>query len=556
MPSRFTEFFSKIFETKPETFLSAQALETFKFDEIDFQTKKGKKLLYTIYRRHPTIFQMIRLRASFGVPSVKLKTDDPKAMKVIAKMLNNLHPSSGHTFLEIWLRDLWITTEIFGTGFVEPLWDKKRMNYSGLKSVHPISLDLIRNQGEKTGVKLDKLDNPVGWLQEIENTNKTKNIPFDDIKYLVFNQIADEILGLSSLEPIYKTTWRLMNIEEGIASSIFRHGFPLYDITVSGSQEGRPPTKEQLEDAAKQVRGLNFKSEFIHPPNYKVKLMEAFSIGKGEDYTGPFLDMITSASGLPRFMVTGSAKELSRASAIELAKMVKPSLKQAQDKLKLFFEKEILQPLMKANHITEIPELIFGESPLIEPEEEDKNKDENKAPESETDVPVEEADEPDNNQEAGVTGTTSVKAGFRGPGLIPKKKKREIQHFAEKKLPGLYLMDPHAELIYEGDKKQIIKSPADMKMLQKYIGKEMYLLSEDKVYGIIKLRKPREIDVNEFLHLRYAHRVSDEERKEWWPDKKNLFAYEFEVVQFFEKLKHFDVPKNVQVLVKGVKING
>ncbi len=594
---RFTTFLSKIFQRKPETFLSAQALETFKFDDIDFQTKKGKKLLYTIYRRHPTVFQLTRLRASIGVPSVDIITDDPRAQRVVAKFLNNLHPTSGLIFLRSFLRDLWRATEIFGTSFTEPLWNREHMNYVGLKNIHPISMDLLRHHGENSKVKLDKFGNPVGWLEEIGNTNQKKEHDFDKIKYLVFNQISDEIFGLSSIEPIYKTVWRLMNIEEGIASAIFRHGFPLYDITISGAQEGRPPTKAQLDDAADQVKGLNFKSEFIHPPNYKVKLMEAFSLGKGEDYTNTFLDMITSASGLPKFYLLGSAKELSRASAQEIQKIIGPGIEPSQEKLKLFFEKEILAPLMKANHIKEVPELVFGKS-SIEVEVADDSKDKDK----------------DDDDDTGDTGAAPVPAGIQVP--KKKKKQRELQHFsityeaeseiikenkkkpaakkkhkfkpavwthknghprclvcgdeetidgpcdgrsdleelAEKKLPGLYLVSPHGNLIYEGDKKQIIKSKTGMKMLRSYVGKEMYLLSDNKVWGIIKLREPREIDVNEFLHLRYAHQVSDEERKEWWPDEKKLFAYEFEIIEMFKDLKDFDVPRGVQVLVKEVEI--
>ena len=539
--NRFTNFLSKIFETKPDTFMSAQALETFKFDQTDFQTKKGKKLLYTICRRHPIIFQFVRLRASIGVPSVEIKTDDPKTQKVIDEFLSNLHPVSGLIFLRSWLRDLWRSTETFGTGFVEPLWDMKKMNYTGLKNIHPISMDLLREQGEKSKVKLDKTGNPVGWLETIEDFGQKKEHDFEAIKYLVFNQIGDEILGLSSLEPIYKTTWRLMNIEEGIASSIFRHGFPLYDITVSGQQEGRPPTKPQLDDAANQVKGLNYKSEFIHPPNYKVKLMESFSLGKGDDYTDTFIDMITSASGLPRYFLMGSAKDLSRASAQELQKPIGPAIEPSQDKLKLFFEKEILEPLMKANHIKEVPELVFGEPTFLTSEEETNEP-----------KPEETPEEPEENQESGATKTSSLPEGYRNPRAIPKKKKRDLHHLSDKQLPGLYLMPPHAKMIYEGKKKEIIQSDREMKILKKHIGKEMYLISEDKIYGIIKLREPREIDVNEFLQLRYAHQVSDEERQEWWPDMKKLFAYEFEIIEMFEKLKHFDVPQGVQVVTKEV----
>ncbi len=560
---RFINFLSKYFPKKPESLPSAQALETFKFADQDFHTKKGKELLYTIFRRYPVIFHGVRLRASLAIPSIKINTDDPKAQKVIAKFLSNLHPTSGLTALTSFLRDLWVDTDVFGTSFLDPIWNKRHINYAGLKRIHPISIDLIREHGEKSKVKLDDKDNPVGWVQEINY--KKKELTFKQIQHLSFTNVGDEILGLSTLEPIYKTTWRLMNIEEGIATAIFRHGFPLYDIQVAGGIEGKPPTKEQLDDAAKQVRGLNYKSEFIHPPNYKVKLLEAFSIGKGEDYTGNFIDSISSCLGIPKFMLLGTSKEVSRAVSESLLKVIKPSLKPSQDKLKLFFEEQILKPLMEANHIKEVPELEFGSWWLLEEEfkkEIEKEKeDEEKAPEE--------------NQESGVTGTDSLPPGWRDSKLVPKKKKKKIfikagdytqeelneeigsqleqleQLEQSKKLPGLYIVQPHANLLYEGDKKQIIKSKHAAKILDKYIGKEMYLVSEDKVFGIIKLRKPREIDINEFIQLRYAHRVSDEERKEWWPKEKSLFAYEFDS-QFFPKLKSFKVPKGPQILIKEV----
>ncbi len=329
-----------------------------------------------------------------------------------------------------------------------------------------------------------------------------------------------------------------MNIEEGIATAIFRHGFPLYDITVAGGIEGKPPTKEQLDDAAKQVKGLNYKSEFIHPPNYKVKLLEAFSIGKGEDYTGTFIDSISSCLGIPKFMLLGTSKEVSRAVSESLLKVIKPALKPEQDKLKLFFEEQILKPLMDANHIKEVPELEFGEWPLLKEELEkkipkkipDKKKSPDLSPEEEEALEKELPLELQIERDIINLGSDLAKS---------------------KKLPGLYIVQPHANLLYEGDKKQIIKSKHAAKILNKYIGKEMYLVSEDKVFGTIKLRTPREIDINEFIQLRYAHRVSDEERKEWWPKEKSLFAYEFDS-QFFPKLKTFKVPKGAQILIKEV----
>jgi hypothetical protein len=511
---------SKYFPKMPDSIFSSQALETFKFDNTDFQTEKGKKLLYTTYRRYPLITQAITLRSALAIPSVHIKTTDKQTEKVIALFLAKLHPCPESRLLALrtLLRSLWVDAELFGTGFIDPQWNKKKTEYVSFKKIHPVSMDLLRTGegGFSNSVQMDKKGNPKGWIQEINN--KKKELSFKDITFLSFKNIGDEILGISLIESVYKTTWRLMNIEEGLATAIFRHGFPLYDITISGGIDGRPPTKEQLDDAAKQVGGLNYKSEFIHPPNYKVKLLEAFSLGKGEDYTDNFVSLICSATGLPRWFLLGTGKDISKA-APDMLKVIKPSLEENQTKLKLFFEEQILYPLMKANHITDCPELIIGEIPFSKTDDEIKTEKEKEKPKEEK--PIEEKKDEETSPKE--------KEDLSQP-VIPAKIK-------SKKLPELNLISPHAELISKGLKKQIIKSKKEMKELKKYIGKEIELVSDNKVYGIIQLREPHEINVNDFIQLRYAHAITDDERKEWYPKEKVLFSYEFDIVELYKKPK-------------------
>ena len=243
--SRFIQFLSKFYKSDPESIPSAQTLETFKFDKDDFQTEKGKKQIYSIFRRYPAVFHGVKLRASLGIPSVDIITHNTTSERVVAEFLKNLHPTSGLIALADLLRDLWADTDIFGTSFIDPIWNKEKTNYTGLKRIHPISIDFLREQGEGTQIKLDKNENPVGWIQDINNIKK--ELSYKKVQFLTFTNVGDERLGVATLEPIYKSVWRLMNIEEGIATAIFRHGFPLYDITVAGGIEGRPPTKEQLD---------------------------------------------------------------------------------------------------------------------------------------------------------------------------------------------------------------------------------------------------------------------------------------------------------------------
>ena len=59
------------------------------------------------------------------------------------------------------------------------------------------------------------------------------------------------------------------------------------------------------------------------------------------------------------------------------------------------------------------------------------------------------------------------------------------------KLPGIYLVDKHAKLIWKRKKKEIVKSVK----FEKYVGKQIYLCG-DKVYGIITLNAPLTINLD------------------------------------------------------------
>jgi len=508
MANKFIAKLAEIFSAKSKSVPSAQSQESINLENIDFQTTKGKKMLYTIYRRHPAVFHATKLRATLTLPSIEIKTKSPAAKKVVDNFYKNLHPVSGNVALLKKLRDLSEDTDIFGNGFIEPIWNKAHDNYLHLKKLHPISIDLKRKTGEGSEVDLDKLGNPKAWSQG-EYPNSTE-LPMDSILHFTYNRIGDEILGISTLEPIYKTVHRLMNIEEGIATAIFRHGFPLYDITVEGSSPNSFPAEEQINKAAEQVKGLNYKSEFIHPPNYKVKLMEAYSLGKGRDYTINFIDNIASATGLPKFMLMGTAKELSRASAESLLKMIKPVIQPMQDDMKLFVEMQILKPLMDANGIDETPEVVIGDWPILDVEYEAASS----------------AAEGKDKKKKDKDGDGEIKPSETSEPIEPEKMRQELS-----KKKGIYLLPNQAKMFSSGEKRSIVLPKSEARKMKNKIGKEISVFSDSGDLAVVKLREPREIDANEFIQLEYAHKISNDERKQLWPDESIFYIYEFDVIK-------------------------
>ncbi len=594
-PGFFRSMLQKFYSTKPESLPGSQALETFKFDNLNFNTNKDKKKLYTIARRYPLIFRSIDIKAAFAIPSIDFEFNNDREKNVVEMFLKNIHPASGRIQLKVMLADWFKDTMAFGTGFFDPQWNKERTMIESLKKIHPIDIDLIRDSsfGEGGKVKLDSNGNPVGWLQKIDDKD-FKELTFEQIAYLTFHTFGDEWLGISELEPLYQTTWRLMNIEEGIATAIYRHGFPLYDVTVSGGSDGRPPTEPQLNKAAEEVAGLNYKSEFIHGPNYKVELKESFSMGAAKDYTDPFIDQIASLSGVPRFILLGKAVDVSKSSFPELISTIELALKPSQDKLKLVFEEQILKPLMEANHIDTTPQLIIGRTDLflnaekkklvkeakeeairekfgleLEKLKEDKKerevkKLEEKKHNKEADKETEIIKENKNKQEAKrkhkfkaaewthpnghprclICGDEEriggiceglkedLEDGATTSETIPEVRNKISTKKKEiKKVNGLNLTSPHGTNLLSGEKKQLGFSVKEEKELKKYIGKETFIFENGIQIGKIKLREPRKIDLNEFIDLEYAHMIEGDERKARWPDETNFLVYEFDIIK-------------------------
>jgi phosphoribosyl 1,2-cyclic phosphate phosphodiesterase len=114
---------------------------------------------------------------------------------------------------------------------------------------------------------------------------------------------------------------------------------------------------------------------------------------------------------------------------------------------------------------------------------------------------------------------------------------------------AIYLVHPHGSLIWEGKKSLIVKS----KFYKGEINKPLYLIEDNLCYGIIKLRLPDKITLEEFNSLKDRHLVSEEERSKWWPNKEVLYAYKFDIIKLFDFPKKVEIPRGAQTFIKDFK---
>lgn len=111
---------------------------------------------------------------------------------------------------------------------------------------------------------------------------------------------------------------------------------------------------------------------------------------------------------------------------------------------------------------------------------------------------------------------------------------------------GIIVTEPHGELIWKKEKKMIIRA----KYYQSEIGKILYLIAGKKAYGLIKLKNPDKIDMKEFKDLQNLHKITDEEKKKWWPNKQVLYAYKFDIIKLYDNPKKIEYKPGPQTFVK------
>jgi len=119
---------------------------------------------------------------------------------------------------------------------------------------------------------------------------------------------------------------------------------------------------------------------------------------------------------------------------------------------------------------------------------------------------------------------------------------------------GMYLVSPHAEMIWSDEKSLIIKA--------KYfdIENDQFFIVSDaeegngKCYGIIEINSIEEISPEQFKKLHNVHKISDEEVEEWWGGKRDkYYAYTFTVLSRFEEPRKVKVKKGIQTFIQGIE---
>ena len=324
----------RIFETLKRSFYALKKKET--LPSISSKSKgsyvisrPSLKSLQIAYLSYPPVFRAINIRTNeIMARGYELVSKNQEARKMVKRLFEK-------TNFDQVLQQAIIDTYVFGNGYIEKIFDGDEIVDFAI--VHPTTMDFKR---DGTGnIIFDEEGKPEGYVQTV-GTEKVE-IERKRIAHFVFHRVGDELLGISLIEPMYKTIQRIMNIDEGMAQAIWRLGFPFIHQKI-GNETIRP-TREEIEQAAAAIENLNAKSDITTPWYYDIKVIESKEMKGVDKYTDPFINLICSGSGVPKFILLGIGESTNKATAQEHSKHFRFSIESDQRKIKQIIEDQIIK---------------------------------------------------------------------------------------------------------------------------------------------------------------------------------------------------------------------
>ena len=490
-----------------------------------------KEDLFLAFQSSWILNRAIRFRADLIVArGFHLEFPDDKSKEIVNQFLKNVKQNSPHHFdLNSILRSCCIDTDWSGNGFLQLVPNIKKNKIVKLHPLHPLYTDYQR-ESNKT-IKMDDTGEPAGYAYTPQGDSlKEDSFKREDVAHLIFEKVGDLLLGTSLILSVFRSIERLANIDWAIAQALYKHGLPTRSISVGDANH--EPTEDDITQVAGDAKGLDSAAEYTHPYWQHVDTIDPKWPSRVEEIPKYFVQQVVTASGIPHHILLGEERIGTKATAQSLQRALSLMLDPLQLRLKSLVEDQIFRHVLDLENCESEVSFVWHE-PVPEPS-----------------LPL--ADKVVDLANTFIEGKPLISWSEArnmlklSPTLPTAELNAQSANFW-----GLLLVAPHAQLIWQGRKKAIVKS----KKFVAHIGEPLYLLQNQVCYGVIRLDSPTEISLKEFNELAPKHLVSEEERKDWWSDYKTLFYYPVIVDSRFDPPRKAEYDPHAQVFVSEVKLN-
>jgi len=284
--------------TKPLSFPSSQAIEQKVVDDVPGLVVKRVpvKELQHLYLNNQFIFRGVNVRADELITrGYKIIGEDTKGVELCKELIKN---SGGENLF--W--QMSINTDVAGDGYLEKVPNTKGNKLMILKHINPLSFGFLTDKTTQLIILNDK-NMPKAYEQIIYDKEGKENyneISKDRIAHLRYNTYADEFNGISSIQPVYNTTVRLMNMEQAAAEAAVKTANPI----IVGMTETKSP--QELLKWSQMMGRISAKEQVFLPQGVKLTMISP-GYQNFSAYSDYFLDAVVAALGVPKSILTGSS---------------------------------------------------------------------------------------------------------------------------------------------------------------------------------------------------------------------------------------------------------
>jgi hypothetical protein len=281
----------------PTTYASSQARESKTIEDVQgtIRTRVNVKQLQKLYLFNQFIFRGVNIRADELIcRGFDIVSEDENAVKKCQDLIDR----SGGTNL-FW--QLSINTDICGDGYLEKVYTSDGKDIKYLRHINPAGFGFLTYQ-LTNDIIFGEDKTPKAYMQIVyddKGIEQRIEVPKDRISHLIFNGFADEFNGVSSIQPVYNTAIRLMNMEHAAAEAAVKTANPLFVAKTKCKSPIELAKWNSVLDgiSAKDVVGLpdGMELDTISPGNQNF-----------EAYSGYFLDAVVAALGIPKSILTGT----------------------------------------------------------------------------------------------------------------------------------------------------------------------------------------------------------------------------------------------------------
>lgn len=308
-----------------------------------------KDKLEKIYIHDPVVFNSINLiTKTFLSTGYDIVVENSKVKADLELLKKNVN------FTDL-LLEIIEQISIYGNAWIELVKNKKGNKIVDLVPIDPKSMDFQREHGD---IEYDEQGNPVGYVQETKMGEKTE-FDYDDIAHFKLYTVGDGPRGVGLIEPIYKTSYLKLNIEEGLGNAIYRHGFPLFVAKVG--DENHPPSPDQIQDLGEKLKDISSETEIVIPHYYDLEIVESKKSEKLQEHLDYYIDQQVTGLGTPKSLVTGSGEGMNRATLDKQMRMFERTFNMVQRVISRDFEEKVFGRMADFQDWKEIPTITWND---------------------------------------------------------------------------------------------------------------------------------------------------------------------------------------------------